>query len=196
MNYNDEFDHVLDDALAEYRDAGPLAGMEQRVLQRVRLHAERPRKLWQWWGAFALCTVMLAITVWIGLRDRARHQTVPLHSAEAQQQRPPVEPQPMNASTQSSRKPAPGRALAAKVHSPSPRIPGQTASADTGARVRREFPTPAPPNPEERALLALAQTHPEVLSQLSNGQDDQEIAIAPINIQPLGNETSRKQGEN
>ncbi len=193
MNYNDEFDHVLDDALAEYRDAGPLAGMEQRVLQRVRFRAERRRKLWQWWGAFALCTVMLAITVWIGLRDRARHQTIPLQSAGAQQQRPPAEPQPKNANTQSS---APGLALAVKVHSPSPRIPGLTASADTSARVRREFPTPAPLNPEERALLALAQTHPEVLSQLSNGQDDREIAIAPINIQPLGDETSRKQGEN
>lgn len=196
MNYNDEFDHVLDDALAEYRDAGPLAGMEQRVLRRVRLHAERRRKLWQWWGAFAVCTVMLAITVWIGLGNRARHQTVPLQSAGAQQQRPPVEPQAMNASTHASPKPAPERALLGKVPARSRRMSAQTASAETSrAHVGREFPSPAPLNPEERALLALAQVHPEVLNHLTE-QDDREIAIAPINIQPLGNETSRKQGEN
>ena len=37
MNHNDDFDRTVDDALAEYRDAEPLAGVEERVLQRLRL---------------------------------------------------------------------------------------------------------------------------------------------------------------
>jgi cytoskeletal protein RodZ len=197
MNDNDEFDHVLDEALAQYRDAEPLAGMEQRVLQRVRLHAEHRWKLWRWWGAFAACAAMLAVAAWIGLRDRASQEIIAKQPATTQQQRPPVESRPKNVNTYASQEPAPRRALVAKAPSRSPNVAGPALSTSTKqAPVRSQFPSPTPLNSEERALLALAQTHPETLSHLQSNQDDREIAIAPINIQPLVNETSRQQGEN
>jgi hypothetical protein len=43
MKHNDEFDGLLHEALAEYRDAAPLTGMEERVLRRVLVRTDRPR---------------------------------------------------------------------------------------------------------------------------------------------------------
>jgi hypothetical protein len=62
--------------------------------------------------------------------------------------------------------------------------------------MREQFPLQVPLKAEERVLLALAQTHPEVLRELSRDDSDQEISIAPINIKPLVDETGGNQGEN
>jgi hypothetical protein len=62
--------------------------------------------------------------------------------------------------------------------------------------MHQQFPSPAPLCSEERALLAMAQTHPEVLTELASKQDDHEIAIAPIDIEPLVKATTSNQGEN
>ncbi len=191
MNHNDEFDQILDEALAKYREAEPLAGMEHRILERVRMQAERNRKSWRW-GAFAACTALLAVAAWIGLREPARREIAPMQAATAQPQRLPVEPQPKN--TNASPPTATTRPLVARVHSRGPKVAGEKILESSG-RAGPEFPTPEPLNSEERALLALAQTHPEVLSRLAD-HDDQEIAIAPINIQPLANAPGSKQGEN
>ena len=51
MKHNDEFDGLLHEALAEYRDAAPLTGMEERVLRRVLCgligHGSRWDTLWR-----------------------------------------------------------------------------------------------------------------------------------------------------
>jgi cytoskeletal protein RodZ len=192
MNHDEEFDRVLDEALAEYRDAEPLAGMEHRVLQRVRLRAER-RRAWLRWSAFATCTAMLAVTAWTGVRDRARHETMPIQPEATQEQRPPVQTQPRNENIRAvNMEPA---TTSTRVVKPMPSRKAVLASA-TRVPVQPQFPAPAPLNPEERAWLALAQVHPEVLSRLPNDQDKQQIAIAPIDIEPLANPASGNQGEN
>ena len=67
MTHNDEFDKVLDDALSEYREAEPLAGLEDRVLQRLQLQTEQRRKLWWRWSAIAAAAAALIIAAWIGM---------------------------------------------------------------------------------------------------------------------------------
>jgi hypothetical protein len=196
MTLNDDFDRILDDALAEYREAEPLAGLEDRVLQRVKSQAERRRKLWWQWSAIAAATAVLAIAAWIGLSGRARHDLVPMPSV-AQKQMPVAPPAPDTDTRAANRKPVAHRLPETRtVHSRN-YIPGSTQLAATEhAPVPTQFPSPAPLKPEERVLLALAQTHPEVLRELSRGEDDQEISIAPINIKPLVDETAGTQGEN
>jgi len=198
MKDDNEFDRVLDDALAEYRAAEPLAGMEHRVLQRVRMQAER-RKSWLRWSAFAACAATLAVAAWIGVRARSRPEIAPVQPTTAQQQKPPAGLQPSNENTHAANQgPAPRPAKVVKAAlSRSSNVVRQSALARTGqASIGQQFPSPTPLNSEERALLALAQTHPEVLRRLPSNHDDREIAIAPINIQPLANETSGNQGEN
>ncbi|HXM42187.1 MAG TPA: hypothetical protein VN924_13115 [Bryobacteraceae bacterium] len=73
---NDELDRALDEALARYSSAEPLAGLEQRVLNRVR--AERPgRRIGRWAWAVALAAGMIATAVfWVGQAFRPVPQQI------------------------------------------------------------------------------------------------------------------------
>src|SRR5271169_5365271 len=76
MNCNDEVDPILDDALAEYRDAEPLAGLEERVLRRLETTGEPARSPWWRWSTALACAALVAIAAWIGMRGRFR-ETAP-----------------------------------------------------------------------------------------------------------------------
>ena len=191
MTNNDEFELVLDDALAEYREAEPLAGLEDRVLHRLRLQTEHRRKIGWGWAAIGAVAAALAVAAWIGLGNRTRQQVV------VQTQAPAVDSQTRTAQTratsgQPTPKRLPGRQNAASQRG---RMPAQAQLASIErAPMREQFPSPAPLKPEERILLALATTHPEILMDQPDG--GKEIVIAPISIQPLVNVTGGDQGEN
>ena len=69
MTNHDQFDEFLDHALSEYRDAEPLSGLENRVLQRLQSQpVDRGRAMWMW-GAIATCAVLVLIGVWIGVES-------------------------------------------------------------------------------------------------------------------------------
>jgi hypothetical protein len=195
MTFNDELDQVLEDALAEYREAEPLAGLEDRVLQRVKSQAERARRPWWQWNAIAAAAAVLAIAAWIGFGGRARHEAP---APVAQKQILPAGSYPRAKDTRIAKEPSTDKSVAAAKIVPS-RIARASAPAQATAQsatVRDHFPSPAPLMPEERMLLALAQTHPEFLRELSRDDDEQEISIAPIQIKPLAQASDDNQGEN
>lgn len=194
MTPHDEFDQVLDDALAEYREAEPLAGLEDRVLRRLRLQTERQRRVWWRWSAIAAAAAALLIAAWIGLGDRTR-QDVRTPSV-VQKQASPAEPQARTPDTRAAhQQPVFKRTPAPQVASHRATVPASVQLASTRAvSMRERFPSPEPLKPEERMLLALATTHPEIL--MDNPGDDNEIVIDPININPLVDETGGHQGEN
>lgn len=189
MTLHEDLDQMLDDALAEYREAEPLAGLEDRVLQRVKSQAERARRPWWQWSAIAAAAAALAIAAWIGFGGRARHEGLP--SRVVQKQELPAEPHPRTTERRAAEE-----QVAKANRSRSPRAPAPVRIASyAGAPMKEHFPLPAPLKPEERMLLALAQTHPDALRELSRSDNDQEISIAPIHIKPLA-ETGDNQGEN
>src|SRR4051812_23921312 len=59
---HDELDNLIDGALAQYASAEPLAGIEQRVLDRVHL-AESRRRRWRWTLVLAAPAVAAALLV-------------------------------------------------------------------------------------------------------------------------------------
>jgi hypothetical protein len=188
MTLHEGLDQMLDDALAEYREAEPLAGLEDRVLQRVKSQTKRARRPWWRWHAIAAAAAVLAIAAWIGFDGRTRHVVV--SSPVVQKGEFPA--QPHRATERGAAK-----EQVAKANRPqSPRAPAPVQMASTAvAPMTEHFPSPAPLKPEERMLLALAQTHPEFLRELSRDDSEQEISIAPIHIKPLA-ETGDDQGEN
>jgi hypothetical protein len=190
MTLHDELDQMLDDALAEYREAEPLAGLEDRVLMRVKSQAERARRPWWQWNAIAAAAAVLAIAAWIGIGGRTRHESFP--SRVVQKQGLPAEPHPLTTERGAAKE------QVAKANRPQiPRAPVPEQMAGTAlAPMTERFPSPVPLKPEERMLLALAQTHPEFLGELSRDDDDQEISIAPIHIKPLAEASDENQGEN
>ena len=194
MTYNDGFDQILDHALTEYREAEPLAGLEDRVLQRLRLQTESRRKLWWRWSAITAVAAALALAAWLGLENRTRQGNT-ASSAVPEQSAPPGQQAQAGDAGATSQQLTSRRPLGAKRVSPSVRMPAAAQLAGTEhPPIREQFPSPAPLQPEERMLLALATTHPEVL--MERADQDKEIAIAPINITPLVKETGGYQGEN
>src|SRR5579859_7817535 len=57
MASNDELDRRIDDALAGYSGAEPLAGIEERVLRRVRVATRR--RAFGWAAAIAVAAAMV-----------------------------------------------------------------------------------------------------------------------------------------
>jgi hypothetical protein len=84
MTMNDEFDNILDDAMAEYRDAEPLAGVEGRVLRRLAERTKRRRAWWGWSLAAGLAMALLAVASWFELRDPP-YRTLPTYQASTEQ---------------------------------------------------------------------------------------------------------------
>jgi hypothetical protein len=192
MRLNDEFDQVLDDALAEYREAEPLAGLEDSVLQRLRLQTERRWKGWWRWSAIAAAAVALVIAAWIGLGDRTQQDVA---SPSVVQKATPAEPLPTADARAANQQPVAKSTLVGRTSSHSAPVPASAQLAHSEpVPMTERFPSPAPLKPEERMLLALATTHTETLMDKTG--DDKEIVIDPINIKPLVDETGAYQGEN
>ena len=57
----DAMDRALDEALAQYANVEPLAGIEQRILGRVRAEAAAPRLGFKRWALAAVAVVVVAI---------------------------------------------------------------------------------------------------------------------------------------
>jgi hypothetical protein len=187
MEDKDRFvDELLDSALAQQRRAEPRAGLEGRILERVRAARSvraSSRKRWIVEPALAAASVVLIGAIYVVRRP---------HS-------PPVQTPP-NSNAVSA--PAPAETLTASS--------GATPNADTSPRVaeakrtvrherkpaRRvqehhwpsQFPTPAPLSPEEKALVRyVRETPPQVLAQpiFKAGLTVQRVEIKPLKIAPL-----------
>lgn len=193
MNNNQQLDNLLDQALSAYREAEPLAGIEDRVLQRLRMQPKESRTAWWKWAALAMCAAVLAFAVWLGSRSHAPQGPVARQQTQARNVNLPPEAKPAAKTS---------RAVTNR-HAPQVQIRIQarvSLGAGTPAQLgrlddnRRESPHMAAPlTGEERQLLALAQSHLDALRAIS--AEDQPIAIAPLTIQPLPSQANQN-GDN
>jgi len=154
----DELDNALDSALAQYSSAEPLAGLEQRVLNRVRADGARPRLAYARWA--------LALGVAVGMLATAVMWQRPLPQRTVARQ--------MGGGLE------PARRLSA--------APSQRSSphrqAGRPVPLHRQAGRPVPLSPNERALLALVERAPEALLDLQR-QSTEPIYIEEIKIEPL-----------
>jgi len=199
MKQNDELDRRLDQALAEYRDAEPLTGMEDRILRRVTAQpAPRSRRM-GWAFAWTAAAALIVIAVWFGVRKLERPRNAENHAKPATQQTIANAPQVEKPVTPSARREA-RPTTSARLSRPAA---ASHVAAMAGMKPKpAQFPTPAPLTSEEHALLALANTHPDVLLKqpaddvlLKQPADSDQLSIAPIEIKPLAPEAGAQQGE-
>ena len=191
MNQRNEFDDMLDAALREYREAEPLAGIEDRVLRRLQSHAARqPRIGWKWRVALAALAIT-AIAITLGIRKAQQHQPSP---PQVVQRRTPVSsaPPPISQVRSDENDVAPKHAVPSRAAKEQARQRMRLAET-TSPPVEAEFPLPAPLDRRERALLALARSNPDALRPLLH--DDAEDAFSPIIIPPLAKSDSDTEGE-
>jgi hypothetical protein len=172
-NHSDELDRIIDRGLAGYSSREPLAGLEDRVLNRIRLEAAGPRRS-RWW-ALALVVPALAALVIVAVVSRSGHAPIAKSIQTAGVVAPPLSMAP---------------ALPpAAVSRPARRTRGAKPSRASLRFLpkRDQFPTPSPLTPEERALILLAQARPaevEAFAELQR-KNLKDIEIPPIEIPPL-----------
>ncbi len=94
MNDNEQLDNILDQALSEYREAEPLAGIEDRVMQRLRLQPKTRRVTWWKWAAVAACVATLAVVIWIGMSRRTPQTGIPSGQVAVQPNVVPLQREP------------------------------------------------------------------------------------------------------
>jgi hypothetical protein len=171
-NRRDELDRLIDGGLASYADAEPLAGIEARVLNRVRV--ARNRRRWLAWGlglAVAASVVVGAVS-WSGQKTVSKKTPVALVTGLGPQ--------------------AVSREMAvANIHRAGTRA--KRANRPRALPKLEQFPTPTPSTVEERALVAFVQRNPQVARQVF--ADLQKRSEEPIDIQPIEIAPLQKDGE-
>ena len=174
MAERDEFDRMLDAALATY--ANPDSGLEERILARVEgsepVRSQRP--LWLWTGGFAIAAASLLLFILPSLRRRS----LPPQAA------PPAHADFAQAPTARTVNSAPERP-ASRLYQASRRrvLPAPPAPPKLAA-----FPAPAPLSPAEEALVRVVaqSTEDQRRSLLAERQElDTPIHISAISIPPI-----------
>jgi len=169
-NTRDELDRLIDRALASYSDAEPLAGLEERVLNRVRV-AQAGRRRMLAWGLAVACAASVAVVgvmIWTEQRPIARKS--PMDAVVGLGPRVA----PREAPVTSSRMEKVRAVRRSEQRKPLPKL--------------EQFPAPSPMTAEESALVAFVQRDPKeaqkVFAEL-NKQSNDPIEIQPIQITPL-----------
>jgi hypothetical protein len=168
-------DDALDSALAQYSSEQPLAGLEQRVLDRVRAEGAAPRtgpfgRFGVGWAralGFAVAASLLVAGVWW------------------------IRPKPYVAVAGRARSPVPRRESAIATQPPATsRQPPVTASEARPRQARR----PVPLSRQERALLAFVARSPgqarEAFIDLQR-RSTEPIQVEEIKIEPLRSDDAK-----
>lgn len=163
----DKLDRLIDGALAGYADAEPLAGLEARVTNRVRM-ARADRRMFGWGVGLGVAASIVVVGILIETGRRPVPKTTELARATIAS--------PTDSVLQR------------------PRTVGSSRRRGTRSSVRpklEQFPAPSPMTPEERALVAWVQRDPKAAQQIYadlQKQADGPIEIQSIEIAPLQND--------
>lgn len=191
MTNHDEFDGLLHEALGEYREAEPLAGIESRILSRIAQPETRRNRFVLRWAIALACAAAIAAAVWFGIGRRTPRPAPPSEAAAIQ----PAENAPVPTHAPVAVASAPDTAEVRKAAS---RTAPQSTHTQTATQVKPAvFPSPAPLTAEERAFLAALNQSPSTMTVAS--EPEKPITIAEIEIKPLvlgGLPTSASSGEN
>lgn len=168
MQDRNKIDDFVDQALSEFSNVSPRAGLEERILANLRQPESQRRWIWAWMAVPALGLILLFALLWKpapqkvdvakGARPRVTAQTEP---PQVLQSKPPSVTRSREVQHERSR---PIRS-APKPRDPQPRL--------------ATFPSQDGNDELIRLALRFAQTHPEVAGQVAKEQEEfRELAAA------------------
>lgn len=186
-------DNLLDASLARRRSGEPRAGLEQRVLARLRAeHEPRPWFRWSWRLAAGLAAFAIVVATAHWARRTVLAPGTPTRSSGS----PAMETSKAAALTSTlqpdTTKPAASH-TARRIMSRSMR---HVASQRVMIEPRRSvFPSPVPLSEQERLLVTYAKLSPppNSLTFHPGDQEIEEIQIEPLEIAPLKTEAAQSE---
>jgi hypothetical protein len=162
-----ELERILEEGISSYADGEPLAGLDERIMARVRMAVSPPRSVAGLWAALAV-GLALAVSASVSRRMGSSEATPVRIVAETKT------PTAEKTTTQSE---------ALKVS-----VPRHRSSGVAGLPKRPVFPTPSPLTAEERRLLAMVRQDPEGTAQAFDSlrkRGNEALEIVPLVIPPL-----------
>jgi len=164
----DELERVLQDGISRYADGEPLAGLEQRIISRVRMTESSRRSIAEWWAVLAVGVAALVVGafVYLGIEHT---ESRPLSIAAVRKAAIPGL--------------TPRRTAAIRVFKPRGHSHRRAALPK-----QPEFPTPSPLTSEERLLVAMVKQDPERTARAFDSlrkRASEPLEIAPLVIPPL-----------
>ena len=159
---DDKWERILDEGIAGYVSAEPLAGMEERIIAKIRV-AQRPQRRLKGWGV-ALAVGVAGLSVIVLLPPPTEELRAPVPAAVVIPPRLSVPQQGVRVSRM-----LPRRARAKVL----PKL--------------AVFPTPSPLTVEEQRLIALVAVDPKGTAEAfeSLRKRNEPLEIAPLVIEPL-----------
>jgi hypothetical protein len=165
-NVND-LERILQEGISSYAGVEPLAGLEERILARVRMNENRRASTAGWWAAWALGVAVLAVGGSVYLRMGCTEPAAVHIVSETKTAIVHEAPRQIEAIDVSKRRGHSHRAALPK---------------------RAVFPTPSPLSDEERLLLAMMKRDPDGTAQVFESlrkRGSEPLEIAPLVIPPL-----------
>lgn len=164
----DELERVLQEGISRYADAEPLAGLEERIIGRVRMTESSRRSTAEWWVRLSVGVAALVVGgfIYLGMEHT---ESRPLTIAAVKKAAIPDL--------------APRRTAAIRVFKTRGHSHGRAALPK-----QPEFPTPSPLTSEERLLVAMVKQDPEGAAQVFGSlrkRESEPLEIAPLIMPPL-----------
>jgi hypothetical protein len=179
-----QLDKWLDNALANYSDAEPQWGFEQRLRTNVLAEKPRRRSIKFLIPALAAVAIALVIAVLLTTPEAHKHPTPKQTPTVSSTARPgTIAPPPAQRT--------PRLKLEARRAAPKVRVPTRTKESVEQQYPRQAvFPAPTPMTAEERALMAMVKRAPQEAEKVASAKQEhpeapQKLTIQAINIEPL-----------
>ncbi len=185
MNAEDrerQLDQWLDGALARYSDVEPRAGLEQRILANLRTQPQR-RPWWQWaWIPVAAAVLIAAGVLWMTPGTRPSPGAPPsraggLPLAEHREAR--VGPEAAPSSRAQRARAGEAHPVTAQTVALNEDLPRQEVFPSREG-VGPMFPSPAPLNTQELALIHLVKRDPEEVRMIAQEQEADRQRLAKM----------------
>jgi len=163
-----ELDRILQVGISSYPGGEPLAGLEERILARVRITESSRRSIAGWWAILTVGLAALVMSVSVYLRTghtESRPVRGPLETKTATLDETPRRIEAISVSKR-------------RGHS----------HREAALPKQPVFPTPSPLTPEERLLLAMLKRDPDGTAQVFDSlrkRGSEPLEIAPLVILPL-----------
>jgi hypothetical protein len=180
---HDEFDDVLDAALAKYAAAEPRAGLDERVLANLRAERARvtERACWRWSIVAPLAAIVI-VALALAWKSGKQSQIVAQHHPSTTTQAPKEPTKQTASNSMRDLIPSPERGRMPRTNARGSRLKVVVANSPNLDQPKLDqFPSPRPLSEGERLLVRYVQNFPQEAEVIAKEQAEFDQEMEKLN---------------